>query len=178
MNKYAISTIVVIAVAVTGVFLLFRDGTENMTGTVKFSGGINKGTWQKETETKDETSTSTEEVLEEETPLVIIEEKTADVVVTYSDDGFNPISVTIKKGQTVEFVNESESERNMWPASNSHPSHTIYPEKTDSDCLGSSFDACERIAPEESWSFTFESVGSWKYHDHLKPKQTAIIIVE
>ena len=61
-------------------------------------------------------------------------------VVTYTASGFSPTTVTISKGESVTWKNESN--RRMWVASAVHPTHTIYPEQTDVDCLGSSFDAC------------------------------------
>ena len=49
----------------------------------------------------------------------------ARTVVTYTDTGFAPLSVTIKKGTTVTFVNESS--RGMWVASAVHPTHQLLP---------------------------------------------------
>src|SRR4051812_11391422 len=60
-----------------------------------------------------------------------------DVSITYTNDGFVPNEVTIKKGQRVRFINNSTQE--VWPASGVHPTHTIYPEKEPTDCLGSAF---------------------------------------
>ncbi len=74
--------------------------------------------------------------------------------ITYTETGFSPADLTIKTGETIVFKNNSA--RAFWPASNDHPSHTIYPE----------FDPKKTIAAGESWSFTFTKVGSWKYHDH------------
>ena len=101
---------------------------------------------------------------------------TAPVTVTYTDAGFSPSSVTIKQGQTVRFVNNSSSQE-MWPASAVHPTHSVYPQKSGSDCLGSSFDACKSLKPSESWSFTFDSVGEWRYHDHLHASKTGTVVV-
>lgn len=71
--------------------------------------------------------------------------------------GFTPGSITVKKGTTVVFKNTDVV--GHWPASAPHPTHTIYPE----------FDSKKTIAAGQSWSFTFEKVGTWKYHDHLNP---------
>lgn len=96
-------------------------------------------------------------------------------IVIYTETGFEPTTVTIKKGQSVSFKNKSG--RAMWVASALHPSHAVYPEKTANDCLGSAFDACRDIADGEDWSFTFNSVGSWGYHDHLRATKFGKVIV-
>lgn len=97
------------------------------------------------------------------------------VTITYTDDGYAPREVTIKKGGTVRWLNESGVD--MWPASAVHPTHSLYPEKSESDCLGSSFDACEEMPPGSAWEFTFREVGDWKFHDHIRPSHTGAVHV-
>lgn len=87
------------------------------------------------------------------------------VTVTITGDGFSPASVTIKKGTTVKFVNKGSKAH--WPASDPHPSHTAYPE----------FDAKQEIKSGASWTFTFDKVGSWRYHDNLNSGEQGVIIV-
>lgn len=87
------------------------------------------------------------------------------VTVTLTDNGFTPETLTIHQGQTVKFTSTQGSF--FWPASNPHPTHTIYPE----------FDPQQPIAGTDSWSFTFERVGTWRYHDHLAPYFTGTITV-
>ena len=87
------------------------------------------------------------------------------VTIIYTDKGYEPANVTIKKGDTVKYVNNSTKE--MWPASAMHPTHNAYPEA--GGCLGSKFDACARLAIGKSYSFTFNQVGAWGYHDHITP---------
>lgn len=100
--------------------------------------------------------------------------------VTYTDAGYSPSTLTIKAGETVIFKNESA--QNMWTASGMHPSHILYSGTSLSahcpDPMNTSFDACKGTPPGESWSFKFEKVGSWKYHDHLNPGFFGTIIVE
>ena len=97
----------------------------------------------------------------------------SEIIVEITSDGFSPSSVTIVKGTTVTFINMDSSAHR--PASNPHPAHTGYPEE--SDCAGSAFDPCENIAAGESWSFTFNEVGSWGYHDHPSSGMTGTITV-
>ena len=81
------------------------------------------------------------------------------------EDGFKPDILAIKVGTTVTFINKDKVFR--WPASDLHPTHTIYSE----------FDPKQPIAPETEWSFTFNKVGTWNYHDHLSPLLTGKVIV-
>jgi plastocyanin len=86
-------------------------------------------------------------------------------VIQFGDDGFLPTEITIQKGETVKFT--TTRDKHFWPASNIHPIHEIYPE----------FDPREPISPKDSWSFRFDAIGQWKYHDHLAPYYTGTIIV-
>ena len=77
-------------------------------------------------------------------------------VITYTDSGYSPSSITIKKGQAVVWKNESS--KKMWTASALHPTHSVYP--TTGGCLGSTFDACMGIPSGGNWSFKFDNVGT------------------
>lgn len=94
--------------------------------------------------------------------------------VYHTNDGFAPNPLNIKVGETVLFRNDGS--RPTWIASAMHPTHTVYP--TTGGCIGSTFDSCVGIEPGKSWSFKFDFVGSWKYHDHLNPTSFGTIIVE
>lgn len=102
------------------------------------------------------------------------------VIVTFTDSGYAPASVTIKAGDTVTFRNESDSA--MWTASGAHPSHALYSGTTLSehcpDAAQTSFDACGSTQPGGSWSFTFQKTGTWKYHNHVGPSDFGTIVVE
>lgn len=89
------------------------------------------------------------------------------VTVSFTDDGWSPRTVgPIPVGTTVRFINQSSS--NFQPASNPHPLHT--------DLEG--FDAGREIPPGGSYSFVFNEVGEWGFHDHPNEDQTGTIIVE
>ncbi|KKS80182.1 MAG: Plastocyanin [Candidatus Woesebacteria bacterium GW2011_GWC1_43_10b] len=101
-------------------------------------------------------------------------------VITFTESGFAPSPLTIKVGETVKFVNNSESD--FWVASAMHPTHKAYP-GSDIDKCGTAeedniFDACGGIAPGGSWEFIFNEVGEWGYHDHLKANFFGKVIVE
>jgi plastocyanin len=103
---------------------------------------------------------------EEEEPASASAPMTA--TITYSDSGFTPATVTIKKGGTVTWVNNSSG--TMWVASAQHPTHTGYAGTSRQQHCGSAqessaFDQCR--GEEEDWSFTFSKTGEWAYHDHI-----------
>ncbi len=77
------------------------------------------------------------------------------VPVTFNPNALTPSAITIKVGDSIEFRNSDLKPH--WPASNPHPSHTLYPE----------FDSKKELQPGETWVFKFEKVGTWGFHDHL-----------
>ncbi len=87
--------------------------------------------------------------------------------VTIDENGqFNPPITKIRRGGTVSWGHKIEK-RVVWPASNDHPSHTIYP----------GFDALKGLAYGETYSFVFNIIGVWKYHDHLNPAVAGVVEV-
>jgi plastocyanin len=96
--------------------------------------------------------------------------------VHYTQSGFSPSTITVAKGATVTFVNESN--RDMWVASAQHPSHTSYSGTSRSEhCPGGSTTAFDQCASGDSYVFTFGKVGTWSYHDHLNPQFQGTVIV-
>ena len=88
------------------------------------------------------------------------------VQLAYDGSKYTPVPITVKQGTTVVFVNNSN--KNMWPASATHPTHEQYP----------GFDAKAPVLPKGTYSFKFDKVGVWKFHDHLSPTVTGSIAVE
>lgn len=85
--------------------------------------------------------------------------------VALTSTGFNPQSITVKKGTTVKWVNKSGEEGNV--SSDPHPIHTNYSPLN----LGS-------FADGDSVSLTFDKAGTYGYHDHLNPQLKGTVIVE
>jgi len=100
--------------------------------------------------------------------------------IAITSSGYSPSTLTINKGDTVTFVNQGSSSN--WPASNVHPTHTSYPGSSIQKCGSSQesniFDACHGLRGGESYSFTFNDAGSWRYHDHLHPTSGGTIVVK
>lgn len=91
-----------------------------------------------------------------EVDMNLTKELTTDsLTVVYTNEDFTPKKISIKKGQTVKFINNSD--RKMWVASNDHPMHLIYPE----------FDQKEITLRGSVYEFKFEKTGNWDYHNHL-----------
>ena len=99
-------------------------------------------------------------------------------VVEAGSSGFSPSTLTIKKGDTVKFVGQGTDSH--WPASAVHPIHNKYPGSGLKKCSSGEriFDACKGLLGDEEFSFQFDEVGEWKYHDHLNPGLKGTIIVE
>jgi len=101
-------------------------------------------------------------------------------IITYTDAGYTPNLITIKKGETVVWKNESNSF--MWTASAIHPTHKVYP-GTDITACGTQtllpmLDSCGRIESGQSWSFKFDNIGTWGYHNHLNSSKFGKVVVE
>jgi len=88
-----------------------------------------------------------------------------EVKISFTENGFEPESINIVRGTTVLFVNNSDGD--FWPASNLHPTHGVYKE----------FDSLKEFPASASWSFVFNKIGTWKYHNHLNYNLGGIINV-
>ncbi len=79
--------------------------------------------------------------------------------------GFVPKRLDIEPGTRVRFVNASD--KDFWPASNIHPTHTILPE----------LDAKKPVPPGATWAFIFRKRGFWRFHNHLAPEFGGLVVV-
>ena len=95
--------------------------------------------------------------------------------IVYTDSGFLPDLLEVKIGTAVVFENKSDS--SFWPSANPHPVHNSYPAA--GGCIGSIFDACQKIDTGGFWSFKFDNAGQWGYHNHFRPAHKgAVSVVE
>ncbi len=78
-------------------------------------------------------------------------------IIELRENGFYPPTLSVPTGTTVTFTTRGTTR--FWPASDPHPTHENY----------KGFDPGQPIEPDESWNFTFNESGIWKYHDHLRP---------
>ncbi len=78
-------------------------------------------------------------------------------LISYTDRGFEPANIALKKGDTVRFINNSSG--NLQVAIQSQvPS--------------------AQFAPQQFWEFTFDSTGSWNVTNQLDASKSATIRVE
>jgi plastocyanin len=93
-------------------------------------------------------------------------------LVSYTDTDFVPHTLTVKKGETIRFINNSH--KNLWIASSSTP---LYPPEQNG-CGSSALDSCKPIPPGGFWEFTFNVRGTWQYANTLKQADTATVTVK
>lgn len=87
------------------------------------------------------------------------------VRVAYTNAGFSPRSIAVKRGTAVIFLNESDDA--LWIGSDPHPLHEWLP----------GFDSRAGFQMGESYTFVFVKAGSWGYHNHVNPGEAGMIIV-
>jgi plastocyanin len=169
-TRTVVSWVVVIILVALGVFILMRESNNEVPSNMMPT--------QDSSDAKEMIDERMEDgVIENDGNIIKENGTTGDTVtVTYTDDGFFPKEVTVKKGDVVKFVNNASG--GMWVGSAIHPTHSQYPIKTESDCLGSAFDQCVASDPGTSWEFKFDAVGSHGYHNHVRASHFGKIIVQ
>lgn len=111
------------------------------------------------TETTDTTNTETNTTDTNDT------DQLAAATITYKDGSFSPSSVTIKTGQSVNIINDSDADIQF--VSNPHPVHTDNAELN----IGS-------IAIGSNKTITIVNTGTWGYHNHLNSTESGTIVVQ
>lgn len=82
-------------------------------------------------------------------------------------NGFSPSEISIKVGDTVNFVNTDTEVH--WPASAMHPTHLLLP----------GFEALGGVMAGSTYAYTFIKTGTWGFHDHLHVAfQGKVIVTE
>lgn len=84
--------------------------------------------------------------------------------IVYSDNGFEPADITVKKGTVITVKNESS--RDVQFSSADHPTHQENNEMN-----------LKTLSPGESDSYTASKAGTWGYHDHIDESQTGTVTV-
>lgn len=96
--------------------------------------------------------------------------------ILYTANGFSPQEITVRRGATVTWRNQGGG--NMWVGSAQHPTHVVYSGTTLAehcdDAVDVSFDQCGN---GNSYSFTFDKVGTWGYHNHSNASHFGRVIV-
>ncbi len=85
--------------------------------------------------------------------------------VNYTDSGFTPNSLTVKRGTTVRFTNQTS--RTMWVASGVHPTHQLLP----------GFDELKAVGKGGTYDYAFVKDGTWLYHNHMHALDLGYVLV-
>lgn len=112
------------------------------------------------------TSTSAPASTNTSAAMPTTESATSEYTVRYTDSGYSPDTIEVPAGSTVKFI--SESSNPMWTASDPHPVHTNF----------SAFDARKSYKKGETYSFTFDKAGTYKYHNHNVPGDGGTVVVK
>ena len=92
-------------------------------------------------------------------------------LVSYTDNGFEPASISIKAGETVRFTNNSSHD--VWITT----SGGLYPAARNG-CGPSALDSCAPFAPQDFWEFTFDAAGEWGYVNATDKTKTGVVHVQ
>ena len=82
---------------------------------------------------------------------------TNEALITVTNDGFDPATITIAKGTQITWTNGATEPHQV--AADPYPKNDSIP----------GFDSTIILQQDESYSFTFEQTGTFTYHDELNP---------
>ncbi len=85
--------------------------------------------------------------------------------VKMTPQGYTPQTITIDRGQAVEFKNVGDG--GQWPSSDPHPGHDANP----------ALNANGFVVPEASWYATLNEAGTFHYHDEVYPNIQGTVVV-
>lgn len=90
--------------------------------------------------------------------------KAEETTITFTNNGFSPAELSVKKGTIVTIVNDSSVQVQF--SSDDHPTHRLNE--------GMNLPV---LSPGQSDSFVAEEVGEWGFHDHIDDSLTGTITV-
>lgn len=99
------------------------------------------------------------------------------VAVTFNGSGFSPQSVTVAQGGTVTFASTGAL---MWVASDPYPLQNGYDGTTEQQHCAQGYPGLapfDQCSSGTSFSFTFDKVGTWGYHDYLEQSAAGTVTV-
>ena len=97
-----------------------------------------------------------------------------DVIVSYTDRGFEPQRAAVRAGSVVRFVNNSSAP--FWVAADGSEASAYPPVR--GGCAASALDSCRPLDPLEYWSFRFDEAGTWHLYDNLRKSNGMVMEVE
>lgn len=169
MNNYFVGILALAIVLVSGYLVFSTPPHDEMQWTEKGDIPSADMQWTEKSGQPNESS---------ETTTGMVPSAGSSITVSYTNAGFSPNTVTVKKGQTVMFLNETSGP--MWVGADEHPSHTMYSGTSRTthcaaDYTGEKpFDQCGSGA---TYTFTFTKPGTWTYHNHAAAQAQGTIVV-
>jgi plastocyanin len=112
-------------------------------------------------------SSSTEEML--------LRQPEFSALISYTDTGFEPRTLTVSPGSAVRFVNNAMSR--LWVASRGASEGGMYPQ-TNPGCGPSDIDSCGGLQTQDVWQFTFTVPGVWRVTNALNDEHDIVIVVQ
>lgn len=94
-------------------------------------------------------------------------------LVSYTDGGFEPTTLDVKKGETVRFTNNATGD--LWVAA-TDGAGALYPSVANG-CGSSALDTCKALEPGDFWEFTFDAAGTWGYKNNSDSAKTGTVTV-
>lgn len=165
-NKTAI--IIIAILGIIGFYVGYKNSTSSYVSPTETNITQTSTPPTKSTPSVPKTTTSkpTPAPIKETAPSTpVTQKKNYDVIVTYTSQGFSPLVVDIKAGQTIRFINGSSLA--LWVASNPYPTNDFYPE----------FNQGKAVGRGGTFDFQFIRVGSWSYHNDTNPSKGGTVIV-
>ena len=158
MNSKGIWILVIVIILATGAFLLWQGSPDTVTPTPAPTPTTPTPTPPTPTPSPTPTSSAA-----------------TSATISYDGSKFTPSEVTIKKGGTVTWISSVAS---MEVASAPHPSHTGYNGTARAQhCAAGATPSFDQCKDGKTYSFTFDKVGTWPYHNHEKASSFGKVIV-
>lgn len=143
-----VAVLVVVALGLGGLFVLANRSNDEPTSSA----------------TSESTSSNTQGHAGQDTtaaPETPDTNQTADDEVEIEDFAFTPTSITVKKGTTVTWTNKDSDQ------------HNVVPDDGDSEV----FKGSDLLSKDASYSFTFNTPGTYSYHCGPHPYMTGTVTV-
>lgn len=176
MRSYLLGIVIMLVVLGTGTFLLARDGTNMGAGGLPaavVATGVNVIAASSTDSVASSTATSTVQGTATTTATSTAPAAPKHVV-TYTDAGFDPKTITIAQGETVTFENLSAYGMQVFVDAITRGATTTIPK----DCDTGVFVECAAASENGSWSYTFDTAGTYNYHNNIDPTRTGTVRVK
>lgn len=95
-------------------------------------------------------------------------------LISYTDNGFEPSSTTLKKGEAVRFTNNSNEA--LWVGEITRTNTKDNPNIA--TCGETDFNSCKAMKPGEFWEYSFYTAGEFSYMNNALPSHGGSVVVE